>query len=57
MPTRLFTITEISRFLNRDARNVERARKTDNIQPVAFASFRGKLVGLYRRDQFPQEAK
>ena len=54
MSVRLYTITEISRLLNKDIRNVERTRKTKNVEPVAVVAFRGKLVGLYRRDQFPQ---
>jgi hypothetical protein len=49
---RLLTLTEIARKLDRDARNVKRLQKLRNIQPIAEAAFRGKLVGLFKVEQF-----
>jgi hypothetical protein len=54
---RLLTLTEIARLLNLDTRNVKRLQKLRNIQPVAEAAFRGKVVGLYRMDQFGKDTK
>jgi len=53
----LLTLTEIARRLNRDTRNVKRLREILDIKPIAEALFRGKLVGLYRMEQFPKETR
>jgi hypothetical protein len=53
----LLTLTEISRLLNCDTRNVKRQKELQRIQPIAEAAFRGKLVGLYRLEQFKENAK
>jgi hypothetical protein len=54
---RLLTLTEISRLLNRDTRNVAREVKARQVQPIAQALFRGKLTGLYKLEQFTSEER
>jgi hypothetical protein len=50
--SRLLTLTEIARRLDRDTRNIKRLQKAQNIQPIAEAAFRGKLIGLFLLEQF-----